>query len=597
MQVKETGPNPKLVEMEAVLKLVPLRTENQQVIDISAYSEPDTEASIMSDQVMFTWRNVPEREINYGIKSDIKVKNAPLKMQKEVRYPISSPNQYIQFTEEEKYIDIDYDIQSLADELFKDEVDLFHAAYKVAKWVEENIEYKKTPETEDQVKKSSWVLKNKYGVCDELTNLFASILRSKGIPVKFISGVVYSASNQKFENHGWAEVYFPEHGWLPFDMTYMQYGWIDATHVKLEESEDSGASSIDYLWKSADIEVDLEKLDISGDFKKIGDKMIPILNAVVEPAEAKVGFGSYVPVKITIENPTSFYISPLIFLSKAPQVIGKNKKTLFLKPKETKSTYYTVKIPRELNEDYIFKADIEAEISFGETVSTKLEFSSDYPVITKEEAESIVSEYAAKDIKSQMKTIEFSCTAEKTTYYEDEDVEVICIAKNKEKNQKDLNICVEKDCKGISLSEIEEKVVIFKAKGAERIIASAETKDEIKYSTISLDIIKVPSIVITNIDPLVVNYNEQVDLKIQLESLIPSYNVSIYLEEQEILNTQILHGKKEINVPVKGKDLINGLNLNMIYKDILGKEYIKTEEYLITVKNKPWYVWLFGWVI
>lgn len=597
MYVKEVGSNPNLLEAEAVLKLIPLKTDNQEIIDMNPYAEPYADINEEKDKITYLWRDVSEDQISYGVKSYVKVKNMPLRIQKEISYPPSFDEKYSGYIEEKKYIDIDSDIEDLADKIFEDEKGLFQGVYKAAKWIEDNIKYEKTHDTEEHVQRSSWVLKNKMGVCDELTNLFISILRVKKIPARFISGVVYSVNNQKFENHGWAEVYFPQYGWLPFDLTYLEYGWIDATHIKLAESEDSGAASVDYRWKSSDIDIELDKLNIDASFKKLGNKMIPILTAVLEPTKTKVGFGSYVPIKLTIENPSDFYLTPMIFLTKAPQLMDKNKKTLFIKPKEIKNTYYIVKIPAELDEDFVFKADIEAEIAFGDTASTKLEFSSDYPVITKEEAESIISKYKDKDTKKQITTIDFDCSTEKLTYYEDEDVEVICTIKNKEKDAKSLNICLSNDCKSVSASELEEKIIIFKAKSANKVVITAENNDEIKYSTINLDIIKIPSIVIKNIEPLVVDYNEEVKMKIELESVIPSYNVSIHLGEQEILNTRILHGKKEVVVQVKGKDLINGLNFNMVYTDMLNKEYIKTEEYLITVKNKPWYVWIFGWAI
>ena len=53
-----------------------------------------------------------------------------------------------------------------------------------------NVKYDITTSTEDVSQKSSWVLKNKIGVCDEITNLFISLNRASGIPARFVSGVV-----------------------------------------------------------------------------------------------------------------------------------------------------------------------------------------------------------------------------------------------------------------------------------------------------------------------------------------------------------------------------------------------------------------------
>ena len=133
----------------------------------------------------------------------------------------------------------------------------------LADWVQKNIEYDLNTLTAEAVKKSSWVFTYRQGVCDELTNLFISFLRSVGIPARFVTGTVYASIEGTWNNHGWAEVYFPGKGWAPWDVTFGQYGWIDPTHLKLGDSVDSAESSIDYTWRSSHVEIRNEGLDIS----------------------------------------------------------------------------------------------------------------------------------------------------------------------------------------------------------------------------------------------------------------------------------------------------------------------------------------------
>ena len=60
------------------------------------------------------------------------------------------------------------------------------------------------------------------------------MLRSIGIPARFVTGTASSGTiAEGWGNHGWAEVYFPEKGWIPWDVTFGQYGWVDSSHLKL----------------------------------------------------------------------------------------------------------------------------------------------------------------------------------------------------------------------------------------------------------------------------------------------------------------------------------------------------------------------------
>src|SRR3989338_2220208 len=108
---------------------------------------------------------------------------------------------------------------------------MYVASFLLASWVKENVRYDLTTLTAEAVQTSSWVFQERRGVCDELTNLFIAMARSVGIPARFVTGTVYSGLLPGWGNHGWAEVYFQGYGWVPFDVTYGQYGWIDPSHV------------------------------------------------------------------------------------------------------------------------------------------------------------------------------------------------------------------------------------------------------------------------------------------------------------------------------------------------------------------------------
>jgi transglutaminase-like putative cysteine protease len=93
------------------------------------------------------------------------------------------------YTSPSEKIDINDDIKKQAEKLAAGEDDLYVVVFKLADWVNSNIAYNLSSATSEATLPSSWVLANKYGVCDELSNLFISMCRSLGIPARFVSGI------------------------------------------------------------------------------------------------------------------------------------------------------------------------------------------------------------------------------------------------------------------------------------------------------------------------------------------------------------------------------------------------------------------------
>lgn len=84
-------------------------------------------------------------------------------------------------------------------------------------------------------KKASWVLENKKGTCGEYSNLFIALMRLRGIPCKFITGLYYSSQQVSF--HAWAEFYDDKNGWVAVDPQGGVLG-ITSNHIKLMEGID-----------------------------------------------------------------------------------------------------------------------------------------------------------------------------------------------------------------------------------------------------------------------------------------------------------------------------------------------------------------------
>jgi len=56
------------------------------------------------------------------------------------------------------------------------------------------------------------------GVCQDFTHLMIAILRSCGVPARYVSGYIHRP-NKESQSHAWCEVWLPDIGWTGFDPT------------------------------------------------------------------------------------------------------------------------------------------------------------------------------------------------------------------------------------------------------------------------------------------------------------------------------------------------------------------------------------------
>lgn len=123
----------------------------------------------------------------------------------------------------------------------------------IAAWVHSHVEYDMS--VFGQNKPSDWVFANRRGVCVEFSNLMVAMLRSKGIPARYVSGYAYSTKDRKLIGHAWLEV-LADSGWVGFDPTWLEGGFIDATHVRTSVSLDGvEKETLDYVGRG-DLEWD-----------------------------------------------------------------------------------------------------------------------------------------------------------------------------------------------------------------------------------------------------------------------------------------------------------------------------------------------------
>ena len=130
---------------------------------------------------------------------------------------------YREFTSEQlPHISFTDSVKHLADSITGSENQPFEIVRKIYSWFTGNIPWAGAQEYSIMPDIPEYVIKNRRGDCGMQTFLFMSMLRYKGIPVKWQSGWKMPPDAKNL--HDWCEVYFEGAGWVPVDISYgLQY--------------------------------------------------------------------------------------------------------------------------------------------------------------------------------------------------------------------------------------------------------------------------------------------------------------------------------------------------------------------------------------
>jgi transglutaminase-like putative cysteine protease len=160
-----------------------------------------------------------------------------------------------------------------------DEIDTVHNIYK---YVLQAMTYDSDKAKNELAKAAGAVkaLKRTKGVCVDYADLFIALCRAKGIPARYVGGVV-TEDRVTTRGHAWVEVYLQSCGWTPFDPTWgdtgaasfytMRPSYIYFTNVRNDEVIDNSNIFSYRYYGNREIDVDYEVLIDSGRMKYIGD--------------------------------------------------------------------------------------------------------------------------------------------------------------------------------------------------------------------------------------------------------------------------------------------------------------------------------------
>ena len=578
------------------------RADRQQTVKSLATNPPAEE----KDSVLtYTWENPTEKNLQFSLDSEVSIYNNPPLIKEKVDFPLKNiPEELIPYTQPSENIDSDNpDIIKLASTLAEGEDDLYIVVHKLAEWTEKNVEYSLETLTAEVSQKSSWVLSNRIGVCDELTSLFIALARSVGIPAKFVSGLAYTNYNSinNWGPHAWAEVYFPGYGWLPYDITYRQVGWIDPTHIRLKESIDSDDSDTKYEWRSVNTDLKTNKLDFKVALNKATGSIEPPLRLSASVLKNHISFGSYNLIEAEIQNLNDYYISDELGLAKVNEIeiLGNSRKFVYLKPLETKKVYWITQVSDFLDKNSLYT--IPVIVYSVRNVSTQTDYQSSIyePYYTLSEMTAVLKQRQQEETKKYSTELILNCTTPKNFYYTYEQISAECYIKNiGNLYLNNLQVCLKDQCQKLNLGISQENRTMFTLNideaGKRDLVISAENNNISKSITLTVDILDQPSIAIENLEyPTEVRYKDEFNISFLLRKSSYSVpkNVVITLNQKGFKKTWELE-KLDINnnliLQLIGKDLNAGqnlFNLTLDFEDDNREEYHESTTFTINLVN------------
>lgn len=213
----------------------------------------------IAEVIMSTRRQKLEASYN-GIGGTPQQKHPSYKLSIQVPVIVAEdcPNLPIQNAEEEfltasAYIQANHpDIRAKAKDILENEVNSWHAAEKLCRWVYASIKEKKMS---GGFASSLTVLQSLSGDCTEHTVLFIALARAAGIPARICSGIVFA--KDAFYYHFWPEVYIGK--WVQMDPTLDQV-IADANHIQLGGSTLESDNLVEY---AEDVFHTLNQLEIT----------------------------------------------------------------------------------------------------------------------------------------------------------------------------------------------------------------------------------------------------------------------------------------------------------------------------------------------
>src|SRR3989338_7509437 len=598
--IKPQSSNYNVQQVLVNVTFAPSDTINQKVLSFDAGNFGKLE----SDSVVFTFDNPSSDVLEYAYTADIRTFNRVLGVRNKIKFPLEGlPEGLESYIEPAEIIDSnDPAIIEAASKVAEGDDDLYSIVHKVAAWTKSNVEYNLSTLTAEASQKASWVLENRQGVCDEITSLFIAMLRSLGIPARFVSVVSYTESPlfaERWGAHGWAEVYFPDVGWVPFDVTYGEFGYIDPTHITLGESPDSNKIGTQFKWTGRNANLETKSLEMGADIIRSGKKSDGRVSIEVKPLKQEVSFDSYNAIEVKVKNPGDFYVSTEAQISKTDELesLEGHTKSVMLMPYQEKSVFFIVKVSDSLRKNFIYTFPVIARDELNTSAESSFKSSENSPYYSLSEIEEIVGQRAEEEEMIYSRNVEIQCSIDKKEFYQYDSAKIKCNVKNNGNVfLENLDVCYKK-CSRIDLGISQEKEVVFDADekaGQQDVLIRARNDYVSKTENVEFTVFDVPVINVKDVKvPSSVEYGDKFDAEFIMDkaSFSNPMNVKVKLlrnghEKGWAINE--LPEDKAFAVNLEGRRLKEGRNdfeILLEYEDENGRKYTSSGAFSVSLVN------------
>ncbi|RLG20821.1 hypothetical protein DRN74_04360 [Candidatus Micrarchaeota archaeon] len=317
---------------------VPFDSEYQKVEQITALSTYEDEIG-----------RYAKLTGNFKFEAIIDVNTSAAEINSNPLMPLNLPSMKEYLKSSGKITPNNTQIRALAKEIshgLPRELDVIKA---VVDWVRQNIEYYYDENRTITVLTAQQLLQTKKGVCGDFSVLTASLLRSLGIPTKYIEGWQYTG--ESFQLHAWLEAYVPGTGWVSVDPTNGEIGLLDAGHIKVMEGVDPSemANKIRYVGTLPDYKIKRNVTLLTyKPFYSLFDTQLSISPRIAGPSEL-------VRANLEIKNLKDTYMiaSLNIVTTKGLRLLD-DFKTVILPPRSKKNVSFAFYVPDDLEEGYSY---------------------------------------------------------------------------------------------------------------------------------------------------------------------------------------------------------------------------------------------------
>ena len=216
-------------------------SQEMESFNISYSKRPD-EVTATSEGINATWFNPPP-SLSYTIDANLMINTHVDGLNSESQLPVKLPDSggdvglYLYAS---KYVQSDdRDIKNTAKTITNDTRYESEAVTSIMLWVSDNLKYDGSVTSHD----ASWTFHNKRGTCENYAHLSLALLRSAGIPARYVSGYLVDGDikvngyvttyGYRWDAgpHSWIEVYYPDIGWVPYE-PQKTLGFVDDHHVR-----------------------------------------------------------------------------------------------------------------------------------------------------------------------------------------------------------------------------------------------------------------------------------------------------------------------------------------------------------------------------